>query len=101
MQSWHGDALRCIQAQDWDALVLGFMELQDGDASQCSAEKGGKSPSFRENIFFFFHPSPFKPVFHPLLCPKKYWTLQSIPFFRRKGAGGGVIFRDPLALLRA
>lgn len=100
MQSWHGDALRCVRAQDWDALVLGFMELQDGDASQRSAEKGGESPSFGETNFFF-HPSPFKSIFHPLLSPQKCWILQSIPFFRRKGAGGGVIFRDLLALLRA
>lgn len=71
--------------QVWDALVLGFMELQGGDASQHSAEKGGK-PQFWGKQFFFLYPSN---PFSPLPLPKSHWVLQSIfPFFQEGGAGG-------------
>lgn len=86
MQSWDGDALRCIRAQVWDALVLGFMELQGGDASQHSAEKWAKP-------IFFLHLSPFKSIFNLLFFPKKHWVLQNISYFRRKGQEG-MLFSD-------
>lgn len=87
MQSWDGDALRCIWAQVWDELVLGLMEL-GGDASQHSGEKGGKPQSWGKQFFFFLHPSPFEPIFHLLLSQKHIGFFKASLFFRRKGQEG-------------
>lgn len=72
------------QGRVWDALVLGFMELQGGYASQHSAEKQAKP-------IFFFTFLPLNPFFTS--SPPKNWVLQSIPYFRRKGQEG-VLFSD-------
>lgn len=55
MQSWDGDALRCIRTQVWDELVLGFMAL-GRDASQHSGEKVGGKPQFWGKQVFFSSP---------------------------------------------
>lgn len=55
----------CIQMHQDTGLGGTGTGIQDGDVSQCSAAKG-ENPQFWGNQFFF-HPSPFKFVFHLLL----------------------------------
>lgn len=89
MQSWDGDAFRCIRTQVWEALELGFRMGMYHNAKL----KRGKTPSFGETNFFFTL-LPLSP-FITSSSHKQMLGSSKHPFFQEEGDRRGHYFQRP------